>query len=288
MLDCGGGGLLDAEIDPLAEPVAIARQQRAHDRDRAVAGRRMIGLQAQRPHRLAAGVAVDVEHPGQRRHDGVVGLEVAIRPGLPERRDRAEDQRGIVAMQVIPSKAELRDRARREAFDDHVGRSRQRADNFRAPPSSQIERQRALIEIVEPEKQAAVAIGKVVDERADSAARLALGWLDLDYVRAHVGEDARAERSPMGRQIENAQPGERPVRSPAQGRRVGALPSPSIANGLRSRVGAISWMTSPLGPVRSPPRRRMVSKVSGFSQRTPSTAGLAWPSSSTGSRAGPT
>ena len=40
---------------------------------------------------------------------------------------------------------------------------------------------------------------------------------------------------------------------------------------------------SPLGPVRPPPRLRMVCKVSGFTQRWPYTAGLACPSSSTSS-----
>src|SRR6266851_4329711 len=61
----------------------------------------------------------------------------------------------------------------------------------------------------------------------------------------------------------------------------------SIANGLVSRVGGTSIRTSFFGPVRFPPRTRIVSKVSGLTHRTPSTAGFACPSSSTGTSATP-
>src|SRR5271168_4670308 len=61
----------------------------------------------------------------------------------------------------------------------------------------------------------------------------------------------------------------------------------SIANALVSSVGGTSIRTSLCGPVRFPPRTRIVSKESALVHRTPRTAGFACPSSSTGTIARP-
>jgi hypothetical protein len=56
----------------------------------------------------------------------------------------------------------------------------------------QVESQRALVEIVEPEEEAAIAMGDVVEERADAARVVAGGRFDFDDVGAHVGEQPAA------------------------------------------------------------------------------------------------
>ena len=169
VLDRRGGRLLHAEIDPLAFGGAVARKQREHHGDRAEVRRRMIRLQTQRTHRRVIREAVDVEHAAERGQHGVVGDKVAIRAGLSERRDRTQHQRGILAMENVPAKPELVDRARREALDHDVGGARELKQNVGAARMLEVERQRSLVEIVEPEKQAAVAMRQVVEERADAS-----------------------------------------------------------------------------------------------------------------------
>src|SRR6266446_8208903 len=66
VLDRARGRLLHTEVDPLPRAVAVAREERTHRRDRAVVSRRMIRLEPERTHRLAARVAAYVEHPAQR------------------------------------------------------------------------------------------------------------------------------------------------------------------------------------------------------------------------------
>src|ERR1039458_6339530 len=51
VLDGGRGGLLHADVDPLAFRGPVAREQREHHGDRAVVRRRMVSLQTERPNR---------------------------------------------------------------------------------------------------------------------------------------------------------------------------------------------------------------------------------------------
>ena len=83
------------------------------------------------------------------------------------------------------------------------------------------------------------------------------GPFDLDHIGPHVGEQPSSELSPVGAQVENAQSRQGSGIAHLAGFRR-ALSRMSMANGLRSRVGGISSMTSFFGPVRLPPRIRMV------------------------------
>src|ERR1700677_4960387 len=148
----------------------------------------MISLQTERTNRRLIREAVDVQHPAERGQDGVVGDKIPIWPGLPERRDRAQHERGILAMQHLPAEPEPVESAGREALDDDVGAARQLQKNIRAARVVEIERQRSLVEIVEPEKQTAVAMRQFVEERTDSPRVVAGGRLYLDDVGAHVRE----------------------------------------------------------------------------------------------------
>ena len=138
VLDGGDGGLLHAQVDPLADPIAVAREKGAHGRDGGVIGGRMIRLQTPRADRGATRPAVDVEHPAKRREHGVIGGEVAVGAGLTERRDRQQDQRGIGGVQRLPSEAHRVHRAGRKALDNQVGAARElpQQDRRRADASS--------------------------------------------------------------------------------------------------------------------------------------------------------
>src|SRR5580658_4150156 len=291
VLDGRSGGLLHAEIDPLPVGGAIARKQREHHGNCAEVRRRMIGLEAERTHRRVIRKAVDVEHAAERAQHGVVGDEIAIRPGLAERRNRAEHDRGILATENVPAEPELIHRAGGEALDYDIGGTCELQKNVGAARMIEIERQRALVEIVEPEKQAAIVMRQIVEERADAPSVVARGRFDLDYVGAHVAQQPRAKLCAMTRKVEDAQAGERARAEFGHGLSAGfgvtgassSLSSSltlgggrsSIANALVSSVGGISISTSFFGPVRLPPTTRIVSNVSGLTHRTPITAGFA-------------
>ena len=292
MLDRRRSRLLHAEIDPLTLGSIVACEQREHHSDRAEIRRRMIGLQAERTHRRVIRKAVDVKHPAERGQHGVVRDVIAIWTGLSERRNRAQHERWILPMQNFPAKPELVHRAGSEALDNDVGAARELKQDVGAARMLEVQRQRALVEIVEPEKEAAIAMRQIVEEGADAASVVAVGRLDLDNVGAHVAQDSRAELCAMSRQVEDAQARERAraglchdffadVPAPAgfsislsSSLTLGAGRS-SIANALVSSVGGISINTSFFGPVRLPPTTRIVSKVSGLTHRTPITAGFA-------------
>src|SRR5208282_2032668 len=188
VLDGRGGRLLHAQIDPLTLSSVIAGEQREHHRDRAEVRRRVIRLESQRTNGSVTRKTIDVEHPAERGQHGVVGDVIAVRAGLAEGCNRAEHERGILAMENIPAKAELVERARRETLNDDVGAARELEKNVRAARMVEVERERALVEIVEPEEQAAVAMRQVVEERAHAARVVTGGRLDLDDVGAHVAE----------------------------------------------------------------------------------------------------
>src|SRR5579885_2858674 len=125
----------------------------------------MIGLEAQRTNRRAARIAIDVEHPGKRGQHRVVGIEVAVGASLPEGSDGEENQGGVDDTEVVPSQLHLSHPARRKTLDDDVGGFREAAEDFRALGTAYIERQGALVEVIEPEEKASVAMRLVIDER---------------------------------------------------------------------------------------------------------------------------
>src|SRR5579862_3470314 len=251
----------------------------------------MVRLQTERTHRRVIRKTVHVEHPAERGQHGVVGDIVAIQAGLAERSNRTKHERWILAMKNVPAKPELVDRSRRKALDHDVGRARELNEDVGAARMFEVERQRSLIEIVEPEEEAAVVMRQIVEERADAARVIAGGRLGLDNVGAHVAQQSRAKLCPMPGQIEDAQARERAgsrlghgfsVDFGAAGASISLSSSltlgggrSSIANALVSRVGGISISTSFFGPVRLPPTTRIVSNVSGLTHRTPITAGFA-------------
>src|SRR5208282_5564445 len=169
----------------------------------------MISLQTERTHRRVIREAVDVEHATERSQHGVVGDKVAIWPGLAEGRDRAQHERGILAMQNLPAQPEPVESAGSEALDNDVGTARELQKDVRAARMVEVERERALVEIVEPEKQTAVAMRQVVEERADASRVVAGGRLDLNDVGAHVREESRAELCAMPTQVQHPQSRER-------------------------------------------------------------------------------
>src|SRR5262249_30313531 len=151
-------------------------------------------------HRSVARKAVDVEHPGKRSENRVIGREIAIGPGLPERGDREQDKGRVELTQILPPEIHRSEVAGAEALDDNIGRGGELTKQLRAARSRDIKGQRSFVEIVEPEEQTAVAMRLVIYERADGASVVATRRFDLDHIGPHVGEQPSSELSPIGAQ----------------------------------------------------------------------------------------
>ena len=210
VLDGRGSGLLHAEIDPLAFGSAVASEQREHHCDRTEVRRRVIGLQTERTHRRVIGKAVDVEHPAERGQHGVVGDDSRDtgRSARTVRSNRAPARDSRDAASPIQGRAGRASPGAKLSITTSAERTSCK-QNFGAARMLEVKRQRSLVEIVEPEKQAAIVMRQVVEERADAARVVAGGRLDLDNVGAHVGEQPRAKLCAMPRQVEDAQARER-------------------------------------------------------------------------------
>ena len=125
----------------------------------------------------------------------VRSLPSGIRPALAERRHRRDDQPRIERMQDFIAEPEGLQMAGRIVFDQDVGIAHQTLEDFRAARRRGIERH-AFLAGVEVEKESALLRMRPVAGKRRMASRLvALAWrLELDHLRAHVGEQFAAHR----------------------------------------------------------------------------------------------
>ena len=160
---------------------ALAGEQRHHDAERAVhAGPAVVGHQVEREDRLAVRLADQVQHPGQREIVAVVGRVVLVWPVVAEAGERAVDQARVRGRERLVVAAQPLHDPGPEALHDDVGAGRELLEDGLAFRRLHVERERALVAVDVGERGAALG-GRV----------LGLGGrrLDLQHVRAHVGEE---------------------------------------------------------------------------------------------------
>ena len=140
-------------------------------------------------HRRTVGFARQRHEPAHRLHHEVITRLVAARPVLPETADRAIDEAGIALRQAGVIEPELGQLARQEILDHHVRAARQRGDPLKIVCVSEIGSDATLPAV------AAMIIGRLArailalhEGRPPQAGTVALGRLDLDHVRAQIGE----------------------------------------------------------------------------------------------------
>ncbi len=186
---------------------ASATDERAEDGGRApqCAAREVCDLDAGHPRR-AVGGAAHREHAGECEVAEIVASAFGVRAGLAETADRADDDARVACGERLVREAELGHHAGAEALDDDVGFLDHREERVASRGRFEIERDRSLAAIDGEEATAHSALGRW--ERADVIAEARV--LDLDDVRAHVGEDHR-EKWPRQepREIEDSDAGER-------------------------------------------------------------------------------
>ena len=140
---------------------------------------------------------------------------VAVRPVLAVAGDRAVDEPRVLLAQALVSDAEAIEHPGPERFEQHV-RARATSVSSTSLPLGglEIDPDRALAAVQRQEQRAPGArLGALVIGRRPADIVPEPGVLDLDHVRAVVGEQQRAE--PAGqepRQVEHLQPFERPAR----------------------------------------------------------------------------
>ena len=130
-------------------------------------------LMAGHHQRLALRLAAEVHVAAQRPLDDLLGLPIAPGAGQPERRDRDDDEGGVVPPQVIRREAQRGGAPGWEVLDDEVGLRRQGEDPFGL--GLRVERNALLVGAQVNEPAAAVEIRRPALERPRAAQRMALG-----------------------------------------------------------------------------------------------------------------
>ncbi len=157
---------------------------------------------------LALGLAGQAHDAAHRLHDHVVGRALAQRPRGAEPGDGDQHEPRPARAQALPVVAELRERARPEVLDQHVGAREQALEDCAVPSLFEIEIDRLLAAIHRGEVGGARGREGADRARIVAAARA----LHLDHARAEIGEHQRAVGPREdARQIDDERAGERPL-----------------------------------------------------------------------------
>ena len=142
--------------------------------------RRPIGTLARKAHDPAHGLSNKIE-----------AAPVLVGAGAPEPRKRAVDQPRIVRAKIFISKTETLHHAWRKILDQNIGCPQQPPQDPGTTGGFQIDDHTALVAIHHQEGRCLVT-----DLRGHGRAGVVALWrfLDLDHIRAHVGEHERARR----------------------------------------------------------------------------------------------
>src|SRR2546423_667281 len=95
------------------------------------------------------------------------------------------------------------DMARLVVLNQEVGGFGQRQQQFGALALSDVESQRALVKVIKPEEEAAIRMRYVIQKWSNATGRVAAGWLEFDYVGAHIGQEPATELGAMITQIQD-------------------------------------------------------------------------------------
>ena len=124
--------------------------------DGGVGGGAVVRLQPQALQRRLVPEPVHVHHAAKRLRDQIGAAEVAVRSGLPERRDGNERQARVARSERGIAEAECVEPAGRTGFDDDVGGGREAQKPRAILRRFEIERHAALVGVVVPEEERAV------------------------------------------------------------------------------------------------------------------------------------
>src|SRR5262249_12009367 len=105
--------------------------------------------------------------------------------------------------QLARRPSERRKFRRVEGFDDDVGLAQEQVEHAPAVRARDIERDPALPGVEVEPAQAAFETGPVVKKGANRAQPVAAGWLNLDDLGAHSGQELAAKMSDLSGEVEH-------------------------------------------------------------------------------------
>ena len=191
----------------------LAPPERGHDRAIQRHGARVVAHAGRgaRGHR----VRVRPHHVHQPRArpvgGGVEAGLLGLRPCLAIGRERRIDQPRVEVRDILVSRAKLAPHRERHVGDEDVGLLHQPAQHLVAALGFQVEREAALVAVIEDPGVVAVHPRRA-GPRVQGAIKVTFaGRLDLDHVGAEVGEDRRCRRRrDEARAIDHSQSGKKP------------------------------------------------------------------------------
>ena len=190
----GADGLDHGDVDPGGDAVAAAGGDGGHRGPCCGEPGARIADGDAGLRRVAAVVAVGRVEPGEGAAGGPVRHVLGVGAVLAEPAERHHDHVGVDGPQVVDPVAQRRHRAGREVVDHHVGAGHQATDDLAGGLAAQVERQAALVGVVDLEQ--AVGVGRRLDvgrvERQPAEQAEVLGRLQADDVGAEVGEQLGA------------------------------------------------------------------------------------------------
>ena len=127
--------------------------------------------------------AVATHEAAHRLGDKIKRWSIRIGAALAKTTDARLDDARSQRRQAGPIKAHICHHARAEIVNDHVGSGQESSQHFPAACTPQIEHQRPLIAIKRRKIPA-----QAFDHDALRAQRIPSGWLDLQYLGAHIGQ----------------------------------------------------------------------------------------------------
>ncbi|MCY1202516.1 hypothetical protein D9M72_140060 [compost metagenome] len=185
------GAVVQRDVQELAQAAAAALVERQQDGHRRVQARHHVHDRQADAGGLALRVAVHAHQAAHGLGAGVVAGQTAQRSVGSEAADPAMDQGREFPAQGLVSQAPFFQRAGLEVLDQHVGVGQQAAQQLLARRPGQVQRHAFLVAVHADEVR-----GGVAQEGRPPAPRLvAAGRLDLEHVRAVVGQDLRAIRA---------------------------------------------------------------------------------------------
>ena len=201
---------LHRDIEVLAEAGAVALDECDDGVRRGLRASVQPGLRVADGHGRPVAVAGQREQPARRLDRQVRRRRVRVRSALPERRDRGVDQRRVERAQILVAQSEAGEAPRLERLQQDIRAFGERTQLRLPPGGREVEGDAALAAAVRGpvERAVRVALAAVLEGR--HAARVAaLGRLDLEHLGAEVGQDVAGDLAACGRQVQDADAGER-------------------------------------------------------------------------------
>ena len=204
------GGVEVGDVDELAAPGPLAGDEGEEDPGEAVhGGPRVVGDDVEGDGGVAVRLADEVEDPGKGEEVEVVGGAVPVRPVLPEAAESAVDEAGVDLRKPLVAAAQALHHPRPEALHQHVVAAHEPVQDLLSFGRLEVEGEASLVAVGEARREGAGLVGSRRGSRAAEGARRRR--LDLEHVRAHVGQHHGAERArPDPRQLEHPYSVKRP------------------------------------------------------------------------------